>query len=285
MVDNKKYEIIDVRVYDPTKSIFKSKASDRAECWIYSCSSKDTCSLYSFGKCVQKDMFNCRCPNGKVSHEYGPTKRARAFRTWISERQTRYAEFLNKLTTTEKLIAKVGDYYYLPYPHMSYESKAPFISNATFMSSGSPFIHEKDFNVKTIEMLLRHRPMAMFGGEITDYRLKEVPLFVKHLKEFFPDIFNEVSKTVNLQSYITSFSNIGRKALLSSLKPGTMLQPKKDKNETWFWDGKFLFSTDAFLGFMPVKFSDHYIKIKPLEKEVITITSEDQVCDGIVFVS
>ena len=274
------YEIIDVRVFDPTKSLFKESRNDRASCTIRFCTSKDTCSLYSVNKCVMNNMFSCRCPYGKTSSESGPTKRARNFYSWISERKQKYENYLNKLYKTEDMLAKVGKYFYLPYAHMSLNSSAPFLASSGFMNSGSPFIHEDNFTLATIKTLIKQRPQALFGGEITTYQKEVVPKFIQHLKECLPNIYNELSKEIDLSSYNISY--IGRKALLSSILPGTEI--KEGKN-TWIWDGTYLISHNAFLGFMPVKFSEHEVKIKPVVNEIIKITNENQVTAHTIFAS
>lgn len=275
-------EIIDVSIYDPTKSLFKSKASEPAECRIYLCSNKDNCSLYKINKCIQKNFFVFGCPYGKVNYEKGPTKRARTFFSWLSERKTKYNNTLSVLSSPESVLAKVGEYFYLPYPHMFLNLDVPVLGKATILSSGRPFVHENDFNVNLIIQLLNHRPQSLFGGEITSYQKKELPLFLKHLSEQHPEMFKQVSSVVDIKKYIDTFTNIGRKALLSSLLSGTIIE--KDQ-ENWLWDGEYLTSSNSYLAFTPVTFTERFVKIKPVKNAVIKITNENQVCEGIVFLS
>lgn len=277
------YEIVDVRVYDPTKALFKENRKDRSSCTIKWCSSKDTCSLYNKGRCVMKNMFTCMCPYGKSTSESGPTSRARAFYSWLAEHKQKYSDYLDKLKGTEDMIAKVGEYYYLPYAHMNLNSGAPFLSSSGFMHSGTPFIHEKAFTAHVVCLLIKQRPQALFGGEITSYQKEVVPKFVQHIRELFPELYNEVSKETDLTRYVVSY--VGRKALLSSLEPGTEIKDGKGAKYTWIWDGEYLTSHDAFLGFMPVKFSEQTVKLKPLPNEVVIISNENQVTSKTIFIS
>lgn len=277
--------IIDAHIYNPAVSIFKTKKSDAAECWVYSCSSSDFCDLYKQKKCVQKKFMGFSCPYGKISYEKGPTRRARSFYSWISNKKELYKNTLDLLTYPENIMAKVGEYFYLPYAHMFLNTSLPVLEKSTVLSSGRPFIHEKDFTVDLISKIIKHRPTAMFGGEISTFQKKELPLFLKHLSEQQPELFNKLKIEVDLTKYISVFTNVGRKALLSSLRSGTEICPKKDSKEVWLWDGTFLCSTNAYLAFTPVKFEEHYIKIKPKEDSIIVITNENQVDDATIFVS
>lgn len=110
-----------------------------------------------------------------------------------------------------------------------------------------------------------------------------MPKFVQHLRELFPELYNNVSKEIDLSGYVVSY--IGRKALLSSLEPGTEVKDGKGNKYTWIWDGTYLTSYDAFLGFMPVKFSEQIVKLKPLPDEVITISNDNQVTAKTIFIS
>jgi len=105
------------------------------------------------------------------------------------------------------------------------------------------------------------------------------------LSEKYHDLFSELIKHVDITIYLKTFSNIGRKVLLSSLKSGTVIKPSKSSNETWRWNGEYLISTNAHLSFTPVKFSEHYIKIKPNPDETICIDNEDQVTTSTIFIS
>lgn len=277
--------IIDAHIYDPSTSIFKTKKSDAAECWIYSCNNSDFCDLYKQKKCIQKKFFDFGCVYGKINYEKGPTRRSRNFYSWIRNKKELYKDSLDLLTSPENIIAKVGEYFYLPYPHMFLDTSLPVLEKSTIVSSGKPFIHEQDFTVDLVSALVKHRPIAMMGGEIKDYQKKELPIFLKHLSEQYPELFEKLNKILDLTKYTADFTNIGRKVLLSSLRSGVEIKPKKDSKEIWVWDGTFLWSTNAYLAFTPVKFEEHFIKIKPKPDAVIIVTNEEQVDTNTVFIS
>lgn len=278
-------DIIDAHIYNPSTSLFKAKKSDPAEFWLYMCANKEACDLYKINRCIQKKFMGFNCPYGKINYEKGPTRRARAFSSWITDRKIKYKDTLDLLTGPENVLAKVGDYFYLPYAHMFFNSNLPVLGKDTILSSGKPFIHEKDFTVDLIMQLIRHRPQAMFGGEIRSYQEKELPLFLKHLSEQQPEVFKQVSTNVDLKNYLATFTNIGRKVLLSSLRAGVYIKPDKDKKEVWLWDGVYLISDTAYLAFTPVKFIEHSIKIKPIDGAVVKISDENQVDTNTIFIS
>ena len=225
------------------------------------------------------------CPYGKINYEKGPTRRARSFSSWITDRKNKYKDTLDVLASPENVLAKIGEYFYLPYSHMFLNSTLPVLDKTTILSPGKPFIHENDFTVDLIVQIIKHKPHAMFGGEITSFQNKELPMFLKHLSEKQPEMFKKVSECIDLTNYVSKFSNLGRKVLLSSLRPGVILTPKKDKKETWVWDGVYLYSDNAYLAFTPVSFEEHFIKIKPKENTHIEVTSEEQVDENTIFIS
>jgi len=173
-------EIIDVRIFNPDKSLFKSQLKP-AECIIYKCKNKEHCELFKNSKCILKKIFSGNCPYGTIETIKGPTKKSKKFYTWLKEHTELYKDYLNLLSGPEKIVCKVGDYYYLPYAHISFDSSLPFLAKSTIMSSGMPFIHENDFTVQTILRAINHRPHAMLGGEITDYQKKRTTYIFKTL--------------------------------------------------------------------------------------------------------
>lgn len=277
------HKIVHARVYNPAgRTLFKTKANDKSECEVVSCSNQDNCALYKRGECAMLALMNARsCPYGKRTFEYGPTKRASKLYKWVSEREEKYKDYLWKLTQYKRKLAVIGEYVFLPYSHMNMNKDIPFASHGHFLSSGSHFITLNEFTPELILKMISFRPQALMGGEITSYQKEEVPKFVTHLREELPEIFAKVVALDPAVEKIAFRSPIGRKAILESLRPGVVVTKYHDNpklnTQHWTWDGEYLTSTDAGISFSIVKYESCEIKIKPAPGETVDIINMDQV--------
>jgi hypothetical protein len=262
-------KIIYTNIYNPNNSIFKSSKNDRAEMQQVFCSNNENCDLFKDGRCfLINALSRIRCPYGSYQREQGFTKRANGFSKWISERKEKYKDSLSKLTSASDKMAIIGDYIYFPYPYFG-----NYVNPLEIARKG--IIPKDSFTPDFIVTVFKYRPQALFGGEITSFQKESVPLIATHLKEVFPDIFNEVVKIYpEINNLIGNYSNVGRKAKLHSLRKGVVIQ--KDK-ESWIWDGEYLVSNNLKILFSIVEYSEIECKIKPKENVVVNITSNDQV--------
>lgn len=289
--DDRPKTVVHVSVYDPSRpSIFKSKANEKAECRVISCSNSESCGLFKRGECAMIAVIDSqRCPYGSKQYQAGPTRRARTFHTWVSDKNKMYESQLNKLSSYKKKLAIVGGYVFLPYPHMNMNKKLPVEQHGFFMSSGTYFVHLSQFTVELIMDIVNFRPYAMMGGEITSYQEDVVPKFLMHLKEVMPNYYQKlVSVHPEVSVRTDNYSNVGRKARLASLKPGvvvTKYHNSKDlSTQHWTWDGTFLTSTDAGVSFSIVPYDECLIKMKPKPDAVVEIISDDQVDEDTEYV-
>lgn len=285
----KDYKIINVVVTDPADSIFKSNRNDAAECRITLCNNSENCQLFERGECALHTSFGARsCPYGRPSYEGGPTKRAKKYRTWISDRKERHKDQFRKLGSYKDMIAVVGDYIFLPYAHMNMNKNVPFLAHGGVFANGSHMIPAKDFTPDMIANILSYSPQAMIGGTITSYQKEVIPKFVKHLQENMPDMFSDVAAIYpSIKEILTSYSYVGRKAYLHSLRSGVTLLKYHDtsnlKTQNWIWDGTYLSSIDTGLSFAIVEYSEISIRIKPKDGVTVEITSDDQVDNNTKF--
>lgn len=276
------YQLINVTVYDPTNSLFKS-GNDRAECRKFSCKSKE-CSARDEGTCLMvANLFRSSCPHGKVSTETGFTKRARKFHEWIMERKERYADKLYLLKSAPHKIFKVDGGYMLPYSYMNMCEKVNFRSHGHIFSSGCSFIADEDMTPEALVTLVHFKPQAMMGGEIKDYQKEVVPKLVKDLQDFYPELYSGMVKhDPSISDMVENYSYVGRKALLSSLKPCDVQFGKREKDK-YVWDGEYLTGKHDIL-FSPVKAKETTVKILPEEGESVTIHDNSQVDSETIFI-
>lgn len=266
----KPMEVIKSFVYDPRGGvIFKNnKTKDVAFLHTISCSNKENCQLYAKGQCALLNVFmlsaGYKCPYGKRTRQSSPSQRAKGFSDWVANAKKGCVD--NPITEATKKMAIVGDYIFLPYPHIG-----GFWENNDSIGFAHGFMTMENFKMHAAA-LFRMRPRAMMGGEIVSYQREVVPMMATHLNELMPEM-------VKADPYIEALlpkSAIGRMAVLKSLKPGTVIQD--DKGREWNWDGELLHSANWPSYAIPfnVKVAEA-ISIRPPQGLCIKITSDSQV--------
>lgn len=286
--------IIHVHSFNPNNKLFgKSKANDRAEMILYYCS-LDNCPLFAKKQCINCEILGPKCPYGHISRLTGPTKRSGKMGSWILEQEKIHKDVLNKIEGggNSKMVV-IGEYVFLPYSHLDMNATIPILGKSAFFIFGQPFIKVENFNLEVIKNIIVFRPMALFGGEITNYQNIQVPKFLRDLQEVFPDKFKELFEKFpelkeKYSKYIDVFKNpIGRMALLKTVKPGSFLIDKA----TWIWDGKTIKSNNFNIFFPPFKnqnnrnsFESYSVEYVPNNETVIKITAAEQVDEKTVFV-
>lgn len=274
-------KIINVTIFEPHNALFKEQRNDKSECKTVSCSNSDNCSLYKNGKCVLINTFGSGCPYGIKSREVGPTKRASKYGRWISERKEKYKEVYKKLGSNDSIMAVVGDYIFLPYAHMGLEKDIPFVTKSGLFGGTGGFLKLVDFTPNMIHKLVSIIPMSLLGGPITSYETEVVPIFLKHLSEVMPEKFNEFVEAYPQYEKYRNSTNVGRKAMLSSIKVGVGLF-KDIHGGLWSWDGTYLISTNSKMSFGLVnKFEE--IRVKPLGDHEVKISDDGQVSKNTKF--
>lgn len=271
MCDN----IINVYIYEPGKSIFKGSNNDKSSCTIITCSNKENCDLFKKNQCIMLKLFDKGCPYGGFYKETGFTRRAGKYHSWISERKKKYEQYLNSLESPGNAMSIVGEFVYLPYSYITMNNSVPFKLHDGIMTSGISLIHINDFTIENIVNICEFRPRPIFGyKEIKEYQEKEIPKFIKHLSERFPNLYSELCERLPRIKEI-SLSNIGRKAYIKTLNPyiGEFTDIHGGK---WRWDGEYLISTNSKASFMLTNKFDE-IKIKPQKDSFAIITDDLQV--------
>jgi len=275
--------IIHVSIYDPTSGnfLFKQKANEKSVLTIFSCSDSNSCDAFKNGTCINVgNAFGSKCPIGKATKQRGYTKRANGFYKQIKGWKEKYSQTLNALKSAPQRITNVPGGWMFPYSFINLSEKIPFQSTGGLFSNGTPFITNDVLNSNIIKNILSQRPQAMMGGEITDYRKKVVPKIIMDIKEYYPDLFNDIPDDF-ISTFIDSYSYKGRTAYIHTIKPNVNVTISKD---VWFWDGRKLSSTNRkFMIFEPCKWEKCYAEFTPKAGETIKIESNDQVISTTKF--
>jgi hypothetical protein len=264
--------------------LFGSK-TDKASMRQVHCKNSENCPLFAQGKCIALNFMGYRCPHGYARSEDGYTKKARAFSKWIRDREEKYKDTLYKLDSAPDYMIIIGDKIYLPYHCMNMNNDIPFESHGHFMSKGSGFLALEHFTVDNIARMCNFAPQALMGGTITSYITEVVPKFLTHLSEYLPKLYQElIEKYPNLQIKVTNMNHVGRKALLSTLKPDITIVNGDSSKSHWDWDGEKLTSEDYRMIFSVVDTAKQVTVIYPKPNATVKVQSNDHVLPTTKFI-
>lgn len=268
-------------VFDPVNSIFKQKASEKARGHIIYCKYPERCELYARGQCIAVSSY---CPYSKKEVKIGPTKRAKGYFDWLHQFREEYKDVINtKLISPEKMQYFI-DLVYIPMSYLGLNENINFICGGGCFSSDIPIIKRSDFDAELIkEEILKFRPIAMINGYITEYQEKEIPKFLKWLKDIDKRLFEEVKGLI--PDYFTSISDIGRKAILQTLNPNVGVF-KDIHGGVWKWDGEYLYSNNSHGSFMIIEAKEtEECRLKPKGSVVVVVNDELQINDNTEFIN
>ena len=279
------YRIIGGTVYDPTVgSIFhKAKKSERAEYRTILCKC-DSCPLLAVGACIEVGMFS-HCVYGKFSKETGPTRQAKTFSEWVNARKEQSKSFGWPKQAPAKL-SFIGDYVYLPYPHMDMCKDVPFVRHSAFIVSGVQFIPCAAWTLKNVLTLIDFRPQALMGGEIGSYQREVIPLFKEHIRECDSEMWSQV--ILGRPQYDVAPNYVGRKAVVKTLAfPITIPAYDARYPVEWQWNGSTLTTTDIHAygstwGHVDAK--SVKVELAPSDSATVVVKDNNWVVSSTVFV-
>lgn len=254
------------------------KANERERMLAYVCRYDGKCPMYEQGKCVCQNLIfgDIKCPHADLIRASGLTKRANGFGKAASRWKEQYK---TEITIVNTMLCECGDYIYLPYPHLDVYGSKP-IEDIT----GKRFLHKTLFTVENIRRIIKWGPCSLMGGIITDFQDKEVPKFIRHLKEVFPTLYAEYINVYpddkeKFEAICVDY--IGRKAYLNTLNDGAVyIDCHRNK---WVKNEGFLvcdnYSTWLAVGKKPRKCMQQI-----MGDEIVTVCKNDDVSDNTIFV-
>lgn len=272
--------IVHFNLYDPTNSLFKSSASEKAEIQYVDCSCTD-CPLLKAGQCAA-NRFLGSCIYGKKRRETGYTKRANNYRRWIVEKREEF-KGVPYLKIPPNKMAFIGDYVYLPYAHMNnVDSPVAFGQKSSIFWAGSDFLPKEHWNIKTVISIINFRPKSLMGHEIPSYQKEQIPLFIQHLREVDPDMWRQL---IEVRPDLNKSPNyVGRMAKLKTLNQNIKV---KIKDVDYEWTGKELVcrQVEGLSWDFRLESDSCEIRIVPKDNYEIKIQSNDWVNENTEFVN
>lgn len=254
------------------------KANDRERMEAYLCEYEGNCPMYEQGKCVCETLFlgSIVCPHARRISDYGLTKRANGFGKLASQWREKYT---TTIQTQNKRLCECGDYIYLPYPHLKVYGYAAFDG-----LEKDHFVKKDKFDVSVVRRIITYRPQALMGGEIVSFQKVQVPLFIRHLSEEFPELAKEYLEKYpedkeKFDSIIVDF--VGRKAYLNTLKDGAVyIDCHKNK---WVKQDGYLVCNE-YCTWLAVGNKERICKQQIVGDEIVEIKANDDVTNDTVFV-
>ena len=274
-------KVVHFHVYNPRQSLFEMGANDRAQSFFVWCSLEEPCPVQARGQCVHRNTwFGSGCPYGTRGGSEGPTKRAATLSAWIKRQTDLAGENPPSLSVAASVMARIGEYVWLPYPQMDFARDTTTLKIQIF--GGRKFLRVDEFTPEVVRNICEWRPRAIFGGEIKTYQTESVPTFVRHFREAMPDLFaRTLAIYPRLGEILGGTSDIGRNAVLGTLAPNVGVFVDIHGSH-WTWDGEWLASTDSHtFGVLVNKFSE--VRIKPDLDCEVKVTDQGQVTGATVF--
>ena len=254
------------------------KSNDRERFEATYCTYEGECKMYKQGKCVSiPSLFsNKHCPHSKTIRGCGLTKKAKGFGKLSSQWREQYK---TDIKTEYEFIRECGDFIYLPIYHLKV-----FSDKVIEQIVDENFIPKECFTIDTIRRIITRQPRALMGGIIQSYQEKEVPKFIRQLRDFSPNLYQEYLEKYpddkdRFESICGNF--IGRKAYLNTLKDGaTYIDCHNNK---WIKENGYLvcYEYNTWLALGKEK---RICKQQIIGDEIIKIISNDFVSSETVFV-
>ncbi len=266
-------EIIHMSVYEPT--VFKDK---RAAKTTITCSLAG-CPLREKGQCVALN-YNSTCPYGKRQVALGYTPRAGKYWAWVSDAKKEAAAY-PQLTGAEEKLTFIGNYVWLPYPHLNHIDGEKIGLNfkaysGAFVGSGIPFMPASEFTVDTIVKLVQFRPRSLMG-DVIDLR-EQVAKFVKDLADVRPELYQEaVEKLPRIAEYVDGFNPQFTVAQLKAISESTSVFYQGRKAEFRSYDASLIMRIDSSDLPFAAAGSEHMLTFKPTPETMLTVLDDKSV--------
>lgn len=269
------YIPINFTYYDPRNSLFKSGRSDREETTVYMCNNSENCDAFKRGKCIMLNGFYHSCPYGRTYKDKGYTKAAKNCGVLIRKNKEKYGNVAYSKGDL-RFICKIGDYIYIPLPHLS--NYVNPIKDKEFFVGNYDMIRVSDFTPEFIIELLKFKPQALFGGEITSYQREHIPKFCSQLKRYMPDMFEKVKMVYpEIESKIQSIDYRGKYAKVKTLLPGKI----KLSTDIVEWDGTVIKAEGNQISFW--RLNKVPVTIMPNEDTYVEIVDNNTVTEETEF--
>lgn len=252
-------------------------ARRRAE--VIYCDRCDICSLYKENKCARVTSFLTPCcPFGRTVKIDGGTKRSKAFDKVGDE--ARADECYGKLSYPySRYVADFGDSVgvCVPYADAKYEDGQLKLDTLILNTSHWVVIPKEQFTTTILKQYYDYQAIGWNCSPIKKYRTEALPMFLRQVKQLFPDLYTEFIKIVP-ETKISPPNYVGKFAYLSTVN-------KDVSYEGFHFEGDELVNENWKSAFLPFSHAENaYVRIKVNDKMTVKITDNNQVTEETKFV-
>lgn len=272
--------------YRDGKGLFSSK-NDKDFVNIFYVKNKETEDLINEIGFIPSDIFGPIYPNVYKRKEIGFTSRAKSYGKIKNKFQKQYPDLEDKFPSkTPNVGTNLGG---LIYSNLSFVSNYvnPLIKEYSNYFQTEKYIKIEAFeDVDFLQNLLDYKPLALIGGEITDYQKKQLPKFLKSLKYSNPELFEKLLQFKKVQDLNEILTPVGKKVKVFTLKPSYVKlinSPEQfSMTSSYFWDSEKIIINHGKEG---IKYTGiETLTFVPKEDYVVKVLDEKSVTENTIFI-
>lgn len=270
------------------KGLFGGKETP-LEAELIFCDRAKECSYYQSGQCLEnRAMFNPGCKFGKSQTIKGYTSRAAKY-TSFKERYTKDPLY-NKTSFPKSYVAVMGDTLFINSGYVDVNKRRDdekwrrtvgndYVLTDPGFGTGRIYLPMEDVSNELLKELFSFHPQLLMGNDRTNAWKKRVRQILQDMKACTPEIYQRF--TAEYPEYIFEMDYIGKKAYVSSLKPGTRFTQNQN---TWIYDGEYVSSVGEIdIGLVSPWWHQNgtktAVRIKVNDEMTFTVESND-IIDG-----
>lgn len=266
------------------------KHKNRAE--IVSCDKTGECSFYKRGCCLNvTSFFSKNCKYGNIAVINGYTRRAKKGVEFNSRyrsdelygalkhpRDWRVA-LIDGVVLFNLTFAICDRQRWNNWNHEWEDLEEYRMRECGFSTGTYSYIPLEDLTVGVLNRIIKYRPQAMMGGEITNYQKNIVPNLLFELSKLLPDVYEKlIAEYPEVKNITPNF--VGKNAYIYSLPDGAEFAVNNGK---FVKNGDYVFCENYKSSFLPFGAKTAEVSIKISKDLTVKITNNNQIDEKTVF--
>jgi len=266
------------------KSFFKGVGDTKYRAEVISCDRTD-CSFRDKGACLKVTTIAPHyCKYGQRHIYEGYTPQAKACHEWCHVFRSDETYEKLKAVSINNYFGVVGDYYfiYTRYVGVNWNEDGTYKFSTSTSVDTHIFIKKDEMSVDFLEDLLTYKPYALLGGVIKDYQEDVVPLMLRQIQMFAPELFGELTEAFpHFAEIVPSF--VGKYVYVKSLKGDIDIYCQGSGTFHLSEDRTTLTCKDYSSCFLPFNAKTAQLEIKVTEDLKYKVQSNSEVCEDTVI--
>lgn len=263
---------------------------NRAE--IVRCDRTDKCSFYKKGCCLNVTSFLRKgCAYGSVSVVNGYTSRAKKgidfnyrYRTDELYGALKHpldwrVALIDDIVVLNLTFAICSKERWNSWEHKWEEIDDYAVRECGFSTGTYSYIPLEELTVDVLNRIIKYKPTAIMGGEITDYQKTIVPNLLFEISKALPDLYEKLTaEHPEVKDIVPNF--VGKFAYIHSLPDETVLNTNNGK---FVKRGEYVFCEKYKSAFLPFNANTSEVSIKITKDMLVKIENNNQVDENTIF--